>query len=131
MTKQGYIKLSEALSIYLFFVSDRANEIIHDLVAENADKDGYVLKKSLYGDTDDPDYIWVRENNTRVAYLCKSGSQIFVGIQDDSCWEDEAFDINLSDLNPLDKIVIADYMAQRFFIGGYGLLLTKILNYKL
>ena len=114
MTRKDYIKISEALSTQMFFVADRATEIIRGIVEEESDTNGYILKEKLYGDTDDPDYIWVQDNSNRVVYLCKSGSQIFVGIQDDSCCEDETLEGRLDELNPLDRIQIADYLTRRF-----------------
>lgn len=114
MTKEDYLKLSKALATQVFLVTDRASEIIREIVKENADKDGYIDKELLYVNPDNPDWIWM-QNNDRVVYLCINNcQQIFIGIQNDSCDEGDTLEYFLSDLNPLDRIEIADYLVEHF-----------------
>lgn len=112
MNKEDYIKISEALSTQIFFVADRATEII-EKIFKKVNRAGYITYQALYGNTADPDYILVN-NSDRVVSLSLCDRQIFVGIQNDSCFEDETLECQLWELNPLDRIEIADYLAQRF-----------------
>lgn len=108
MITECYIKMSEALATQVLFVAERASEIICEIVKENADDDGYLWLKSI-------DNLWIKDDKERVVYIYADKHQVFIGVQDESCEdEDETHECFLSDLNPFDKIEIADYLAERF-----------------
>ena len=116
MTTEDYLKLSKALATQVFFVADRASEIIREIVKENADNKGY-LYIGNHGD------LWNQDCKSQVIYIYADKYQVFIGAQAeryDECYDDdedepyECCECNLSDLNPFDRIEIADFLTEHF-----------------
>lgn len=110
MTKEDYIQMSKALSTQVFFVADRATEIIREIVRKNADKEGYL-------NIEDYEDLWIQEDKSRVVYIYADNVDTFIGVQMEDDYfkdNDETQECFLFDLNPWDRIELADYLAKHF-----------------
>lgn len=109
MTNEIYIKRSEDFKCMMFEVANEAYGIIEDIVKEKGNLDYH----DLFGETDNCIYL---DNDLTVNNMwVDECEEIWIMVEDNY---GECFRKNLDDLNPLERIDVADYLVKRFNTEG-------------